>query len=149
MIMNKFISIDPGKEKCGILLADETNLFVIEGKVVDSKSVLKLIQKWKEKYQIKLILLGNGTTSKFWEDEISSICSVKINFVEEENTTLRAKDRYLELWPRKDLSRFIPKGLYIPAENLDAVAALILLEDYLKKRFNWPVKDDFKIWHEY
>ena len=148
MNMNKIISIDPGKQKCGIILADKKDLFVLEGKVVGTKSVSRLIEKWECKYQINLILLGNGTTSKFWEEKIKSISPAQIIFVNEERTTLRAKDRYLELWPRKNLSRLIPKGLFIPSENLDAVAALILLEDHFKIRFKWPVKNDFRIWQE-
>ncbi len=146
--MNKIISIDPGKDKCGMLLVDENELIVLEGKVVDSKSVIKVIEKWEERYQIKLILLGDGTTSNIWQDKIKLTSSSEIKLFKEESTTLRAKYRYLELWPRKDFSRFIPKGLFLPSEPLDAVAALILLEDYLDIRLKWPKKNDFKIWHE-
>tara|TARA_Y100001968_G_C19316982_1_gene697245 strand:+ start:42 stop:485 length:444 start_codon:yes stop_codon:yes gene_type:complete len=146
--MNKIISIDPGRDKCGMLLADLDKNSIIDGKVVDSKSVINLIKRWQISNQIQLILLGNGTTSKLWKDSIEFNCSLEVKVFNEESTTLRARNRYWELWPRKHLLRLLPKGLLIPSENLDAVAALILLEDYLKVRFIWAVKKDFKTWHE-
>ena len=59
--MRIVISIDPGNQKCGLLLADLTNLSVIYGKVVKKNYVIKLINQWKNIYSIDLIILGNGT----------------------------------------------------------------------------------------
>ncbi len=139
-----YIAIDPGKDKCGVLLADETNYCVLKGYVVSKYSVLDLIYEWNKSYKVDLILLGNGTYSSYWLDKlkISELPSIKL--IDEYRTTLRARERYWQLWPPNCFLRWIPKGLILPSENLDAVAALIMMEDYLNKKLSWQKKDSFK-----
>ena len=71
-----------------------------------------------------------------------------IEIVDEKGSTLRARTRYWELWPPGICLRWLPRGLIVPSVHLDAVAALVLLEDYSKKRLKWPGATDFKIWPE-
>jgi hypothetical protein len=69
-----------------------------------------------------------------------------INYVNEKGSTLRARFRYWEIWPPNYFIRWLPKEILFPPENLDAIVALILLEDFLKISLNWPEKVDIKIW---
>tara|TARA_Y100001968_G_C19370035_1_gene724627 strand:- start:558 stop:995 length:438 start_codon:yes stop_codon:yes gene_type:complete len=144
--MSKIISIDPGHKKCGIVLVDKELREVIDGKIVSRKSVIGLINYWNKKFKIDLIILGNGTSSNYWKLEIEKESFIPIKLFEEKNTTLRSRYRYWELWPKNIFLRLIPSGLIIPPENLDAIAALLILEDYLKIKFSWPQKSNFKIW---
>lgn len=144
--MTRLIAIDPGNSKCGLLLVDKELGIVIEGKVVKNTSVIDLINTWDKESSIDLIVLGNGTTSLYWKSEIKKKTSIPIKLFEEKNTTLRARNRYWELWPKNFFLRFLPKGMILPAENLDAIAALVLMEDYLDLKLNWPKKVSFKIW---
>ena len=57
--MSKIISIDPGNQKCGLLLADLSESMVISGKTVKRSYVIKLINLWKNHNYIDLILLGS------------------------------------------------------------------------------------------
>ena len=43
------------------------------------------------------VIIGNGTSSKYWERKLLNYFSVEI--VEEKGTTFRARNRYWELWP--------------------------------------------------
>ena len=145
-IAKRLVSIDPGRTKSGVILVDEGLRLVLEGKVVTSNSLVKLIDTWQMESRIDLIVIGNGTSSNYLTSEIKKYFSIPIKLTEEKNTTLRARNRYWELWPKTILLRLIPKGLVIPSDNLDAIAALVLLEDYLKYKLDWPSKPNFKIW---
>ncbi len=141
--MNTLVAIDPGKDKCGLLIADFKRGFVIEGLVVKESEVIDLIIFWREKYHFEMILLGNGTTCKYWLGLLKELAEVQL--VEEVGSTLRARKRYWELWPPGKWLSLLPKGLLVPPVYLDAVAALVLLEDYLNQKFIWPGSPDFKI----
>ena len=134
--MTILISIDPGQKKCGLLLVDLDKQIVLDGLVVDSNFVIDLVVQWSNKAEVKGIILGNGTTSKSWERRLKKI-ALPIEIVEEKGTTLRARSRYWEIWPPPIWLRWVPKGLLVPMKNLDAVAALILLEDHLNKKLEW------------
>ena len=144
--MTNFIAFDPGKNKCGVLLADLDLRVVLDGKVVHRNSVIELINFWEENHSIDLIVMGNGTSSDYWKLKVNQKSSIPIKLFDERNTTFRARNRYWDLWPRKFIFRLVPSGLMIPPQNLDAIAALVLLEDYLKIQFQWIDKPSFKTW---
>ena len=66
--------------------------------------------------------------------------------VEEKNTTFRSKQRYFEIFPVKGLKCFLPKDLLILNKNLDAIAALIIMEDYFECRFDLGKAIGTKTW---
>ena len=97
---------------------------------------------WNRRYLFDKIVLGNGTSS---EDRLNSLKDkYPIELVEEKGTTLRARNRYWELNPPSIWIRWIPKSLLLPPENLDALAALVILEDHLQKKLSWKDLPDFK-----
>ena len=144
--MRRIVAIDPGSKKCGLLLADLDKKLVLDGRVVDKSAVIDLITIWKSQATLDGILLGNGTTSQYWLGILKDLAPVQI--VEERGTTLRARNRYWELWPPAIWCRWLPRGLIIPPNHLDAVAALVLLEDHFCKKLQWRGSKDFKIWPE-
>lgn len=144
--MDKVIAIDPGKSKCGFILADIDTYSVNEASVVESSKMFDLLVLIQNKYIISNVFLGNGTTSKYWEKAFSHSFDFSINLIEEKGTTLRARDRYWEIWPPNKLYKLIPRGLILPSKQLDPIAALILLEDYFDKKFLWPINVSIKTW---
>ncbi len=140
--MNRVVAVDPGRNKCGLVLTDADASLVLEGRVVSASSVIDLIIYWHEQAPLKGLVLGNGTSSKYWEEALIKVFPVEV--VEEKGTTLRARQRYWELWPPMTWRRLIPRGLILPPHDLDAVAALLLLEDHLGKKFRWPGPHNFK-----
>ena len=143
--MKKVIAIDPGHKKCGLLLADLECSLVIDGKISLNSSVVNLINYWRENHSVELILLGNGTTSKYWQSELLAENISPIELVDERMTTLRARERYLEIFPPKSFMQFIPKGLILTPKNIDVVVSLILIEDYFKIKLKWSKSIDFRI----
>ena len=65
---------------------------------------------------------------------------------EEKNSTLRAKERYFEIFPIKGLKKLLPREILILNKNLDALAALIIMEDYYKYKFEISDLTDTKTW---
>ena len=144
--MSVFISIDPGNKKCGLLLADMESGNVIEAGISSLNKFSHVVSFWNEEYNVNKIVIGDGTNCKYIEKELTQNNISNWIYVDERGSTLRARFRYWEIWPPSCLIRWLPKEILFPPKNLDAVVALILLEDFLKYTFVWPKKVNIKIW---
>ena len=143
--MFKLISIDPGKCKCGLVLVDLNQKKVDQAIVLDTEILPKYIKTLKSLQNISKVIIGNGTTSKQNIEKLEFIKKDLI-IVEEKNTTLRAKKRYFELFPIRGLKILLPKEIFIMNKNLDAVSALIILEDYCNYKFTFSEDIEIKTW---
>ena len=144
--MSFYISIDPGKKKCGLLLANIQSGKVIEAGIASLNKCYDLVSFWNDNYNIRKIIIGDGTNCKYIKNELKRKNLFDISYVNEKGSTLRARFRYWEIWPPNYFIRWLPKEILFPPENLDAIVALILLEDFLKYRFIWPRKVNIKTW---
>ena len=144
--MSIFIAIDPGNQKCGLLLADRQSGNVINAGISSLNKFSDIVSLWNEKYNVKKIVIGDGTNSKYISNKLKEKNILNLTYVNEKGSTLRARFRYWEIWPPNYFFRWMPKEILFPPENLDAVVALILLEDFLKYSFTWPDKVNIKIW---
>ena len=144
--MSIYLSIDPGNKKCGLLLADINSENVIEAGISSLNKLPDLVSLWNEEYHVSKVIIGNGTNSHYIEDKLKQKNIFNLSFVNERGSTLRARFRYWEIWPPNYFIRWLPKEILFPPENLDAVVALILLEDFLKSNLSWPEKLEIKIW---
>ena len=143
--MKKYISIDPGKCKCGLVIADLDQKKVYEALVIDSDLLVKKIKNIKSKNENITVILGNGTTSKKHANNLQFL-GKDLKIVEERNTTFRAKKRYFEIFPISGIKRFLPKEIFIYNLNLDAISALIILEDHINIKFEFDVQINSKTW---
>ena len=144
--MSLFISIDPGNNKCGLLLADRKSGNVIDAGISSLNTFSEVVSLWKEKHDVVKIIIGDGTNCKYIEDKLKQKNIFNFNYVNEKGSTLRARFRYWEIWPPNYFIRWLPKEILFPPENLDAIVALILLEDFLKYTFSWPEHVAIKTW---
>ena len=143
--MAKVLSIDPGKSKCGLVLAQINEKKVYEAMVLNSELLEDYIKNLNNVEDISKIIIGDGTTSKETKEKLNFLKKEIITF-EEKNTTYRAKKRYFELFPITGLKFLIPREVFIINKNLDAIAALIILEDYFKVKFILNQNIDPKTW---
>tara|TARA_B100000965_G_scaffold58284_1_gene44423 strand:- start:1089 stop:1526 length:438 start_codon:yes stop_codon:yes gene_type:complete len=144
--MSHYISIDPGNKKCGIILADVNSSNVVKAGIASINKLCDLIPLWQQEYNIKKIIIGDGTNSKYIETQLIQKNISNLIYVNEKGSTLRARFRYWEIWSPNYFIRWLPKEMLFPPDNLDAVVALILLEDFLKLKFIWPDELGIKIW---
>ncbi len=143
--MCKLISIDPGKYKCGLVLVNIKKKTIDQAIVLNTEFLPKYVRTLKSVENISKVIMGNGTTSKENIDKLKFIKKDLILF-EEKNTTYRAKKRFFELFPIMGLKNLLPKDLFIINKNLDAVSALIILEDYCNDKFTLSKDIDIKTW---
>ena len=141
----KLISIDPGKYKCGFILAEMNKKKVHKAIILKSELLEDYVRNLNDFEDISKIIIGNGTTSEEIKGKLDFFKKEIITF-EEKNTTYRAKARYFELFPIKGLKFLIPREIFILKKNLDAISALIILEDYYKVKFTLNQNIDFKTW---
>ena len=134
--MSKVISIDPGKSKCGLVLSEISEKKVYEAIIIKSELLEGYVRNLNSVENISKIIIGNGTTSREITKKMDFFKKEIIIF-EEKNTTFRAKSRFFELFPISGLKFLIPREVFILNKNLDAISALIILEDYCKIKFTF------------
>ena len=143
--MSIFLAIDPGISKCGVTIADVNEKKVYEAVVIKSHLLLKYVKKKYQKEKNFQFLIGNGTSSKNYINDLKQFVPNLI-IAEEKNSTYRAKQRYFEIFPLLGLKCFLPREVFILNKNLDALAALIIMEDYLDMKFDVSEDIDTKTW---
>ena len=143
--MAKLLSIDPGKFKCGLVFAEISEQKVYKAIVLQSGILENYVRNLNSVEDISKVIIGNGTSSGEIRKKLDFLKKEIITF-EERNTTYRAKERYFELFPISGLKFLIPREVLILNKNLDAISALIILEDYCKIKFTLDQNLDFKTW---
>ena len=143
--MARVISIDPGRSKCGLVLAETSEKKIYDAVILKTELIEDYVSNLNTVENISKIIIGNGTNSGEIIKKLDFLKKEIITF-EEKNTTFRAKARYFEIFPISGLKFLIPREVFILNKNLDAVSALIILEDYCKKKFTLNQNIDFKTW---
>ena len=143
--MPRVITIDPGKSKSGLVLAEISQKKVYEAIILKSELLGNYVRNLIAAEDISQIIIGNGTTSREIREKLYFFKKEIITF-EEKNTTYRAKARYFELFPISGLKVLMPREVFLLNKNLDAISALIILEDYCKTKFTLNQTVDIKTW---
>jgi len=143
--MPRVITIDPGKSKCGLVLAEISEKKIYKAIILKSELLENYVRNLITAEDISQIIIGNGTTSREIREKLYFFKKEIITF-EEKNTTYRAKVRYFELFPISGLKFLMPREVFILNKNLDAISAMIILEDYCKMKFTLNQNIDFKTW---
>ena len=143
--MSRVITIDPGISKCGVIIADIKEKKVYEAVVIKSHLLLKYVKNKYQSGKNVQLLIGNGTSSKNFIKYLNQF-EPNLIIAEEKNSTFQAKQRYFEIFPLKGLQFFLPREVFILNKNLDALAALIILEEYFKFKFDVSETIETKTW---
>ena len=143
--MSRVIAIDPGISKCGLITADLKEKKVYEAVVIKSNLLLEYVRNKYQKENNIQFLIGNGTSSKNHIKDLNDLLP-NLLIAEEKNSTFRAKQRYFEIFPLRGIKCFVPREIFILNKNLDALAALIIIEDYFNIKLEVSEKIITKTW---
>ena len=143
--MSKVIAIDPGLSKCGVIIADIKEKKVYEAVVIKSHLLLKYVKKKFQSEKYVQLLIGNGTSSKHYIKYLNKF-KPDLIIAEEKNSTYRAKQRYFDIFPLIGIKSFLPREIFILNKNLDALAALIIMEDFFNIKFDVSETIKTKTW---
>mgnify|MGYP006286290387 CR=1 FL=1 len=132
--MNNLIALDPGKDKIGVAVLNFSKQEK-EKTIVKKEDLKDHLNEIINHYQIKEIVIGNGTGAEEIKEIINSThTNLRITFVEEEFTTEEAQARYLEEKPMSNYEKLLRKVVSWKVKKpLDDYAALIIGEKYLEK----------------
>ncbi len=128
---DEILAIDPGREKTGIAILKNSN--VLEHKIINSEELVQTIKSLLEKYIIKTIIMGNGTSSKKKYDLLKrEFMDRDIVLINEYRTTDEARKLYFQENPPKGWKKLIPLGMQVPPVPVDDYAAIVIGRKYLK-----------------
>lgn len=128
---DEILSIDPGREKTGIAILKNSD--VLEHKIINSEELVQIIKSLLEKYIIKTIVMGNGTSSKKKYDLLKrEFIDRDIVLINEYRTTDEARKLYFQENPPKGWKKLIPLGMQVPPVPVDDYAAIVIGRKYLK-----------------
>lgn len=128
---DEILAIDPGREKTGIAILKNSD--VLEHKIINSEELVQIIKSLLEKYIIKTIVMGNGTSSKKKYDLLKrEFIDRDIVLINEYRTTDEARKLYFQENPPKGWKKLIPLGMQVPSVPVDDYAAIVIGRKYLK-----------------
>ena len=105
-------AVDPGRSKCGLVLADCSRGEIKDALVVLADDTLTQLERWHQHTPLTALVLGDGTSSKAWQQQLQHLAPMRI--VKKAGTTLRARERYWQIWPARGWRRLLPQGLRLP-----------------------------------
>lgn len=129
----RIVSIDPGRDKCGVAVVDARDGVLARG-VVPTETVAMLARDWARAYRAAQVVLGNGTGCKRVRKFVTDLMDLPIELVPEFNTTRRARERYFQDNPPRSWWRRLFLAFQSPPVPVDDYAAILIAEDYLVEK---------------
>jgi RNase H-fold protein (predicted Holliday junction resolvase) len=134
------LAIDPGRAKCGLAVVCEPDTpheapVCLERRVVETgRLTLAVGEILRKRPEIARFLLGNATHSATLRKALTAQFShMPLEIVNEFNTSVRARARYVQENPAPGWRRLLPPGMRSPEVPYDDYAALLLAEDYFSQ----------------
>ena len=122
-------ALDPGRNKCGLVRCNPDHTAVVEARIEPAEVCLERLSGWRAE-GLEGVVLGNGTGSGPWPEQLQ-VMGLAVEVVDEQGSTLAARERYWQLLPPRGWRRLLPKGLRLPPRPIDDVVAQLLLERWL------------------
>ena len=86
-----------------------------------------------KKFDLKIVVLGNGTTHKAAKEIVEKILPVKV--IDEKHTTEDARRLYWKKNPPQGWRKFLPTSMQVPPVPVDDIVAEILAKRFLENEF--------------
>lgn len=122
------LGVDPGRDKTGLAVVDQTGAILWRAVVETSRLELEL-QLLLEKWPVERVALGNSTSSKAAQARIAIQTKnrdIAVELVDEKNSTLEARTLYFEAHPPRGWKRLLPLSAQVPPVPVDDFAAVIV-----------------------
>ncbi|WP_425058577.1 hypothetical protein SCACP_32340 [Sporomusa carbonis] len=127
------LSIDPGREKCGIAVVHKDQGIKYKT-IIDTAVLSETVIAIATTHDISTVVIGDGTTSGMAQACLRqlNVNGQKLNIipVNEYRSTDEARRRYWADHPPGGLKRLIPTSMQVPPVPVDDYVAVILAERY-------------------
>lgn len=124
------LGIDPGTRKVGVAVVDaEGN--ALELAIETLEAIEARARDLVTRHAIGAIAMGKGTNAAVLAQHLSGL-GLPISYVDERETTLRARSLYFADNPPRGWRRLIPLGMQLPPRPIDDYAAVLIARRYLE-----------------
>ena len=125
------VAIDPGRDKCGVVVMTEDGDIKFQ-RVIETTTLEAVMLELFNEFELQMVVLGNGTTSKEARQRISStLPNIHIEVVNERHTTEEARKLYWKKNPPSGWRRLLPTSMQVPPVPVDDIAAEVLARKFL------------------
>lgn len=123
------LGVDPGTRKVGFAVVDD------EGRTHDIgiepiAEFLARVRSLMERFRLDAIAMGTGTNAGALAGELAGL-GLPLVYVDERETTLRARSLYFADHPPRGWRKLIPLGMQLPPRPIDDYAAVLIARRYL------------------
>ena len=125
-----YMGIDPGRDKCGVAVLTAAGEIKFQ-RVVATEELDAVIKNLAAQFEIKSVILGDGTTHKAAAQKISA-AGLSFQLVDEKHTTEEARREFWKKNPPRGWRKFLPTSMQVPPEPVDAIVAEILVRRFLQ-----------------
>ena len=125
------LGIDPGREKTGLAVVASDGHVHFRA-IVETARLQEEVEPLVAQWMIARIALGDSTSSKSAWGEIERLIGkrgwdhVRVELVDEKNSTLEARALYFEEYPPRGWRKLIPFSSQVPPVPVDDFAAVIV-----------------------
>ncbi|MGC1381825.1 MAG: hypothetical protein WA814_12480 [Candidatus Baltobacteraceae bacterium] len=129
--MQPVVGVDPGRSKAGYAVVEASGAVLVAG-IEPIERLQARLREILQRHPASAIALGRGTNAKPIKAALESL-GVPIHWVDEYETTRRARSLYFADHPPRGWRRLIPIGLQTPGRPVDDYAAILIARRYLAR----------------
>ena len=127
------LGIDPGTHKAGFALVDDAAAAVTLVLGIEPLAgLLDRVEGLTRTYAIGAVALGGGTHAGTVAQMLERL-RLPVHFVDERDTTLKARALYFADNPPRGWRRLVPLGMQLPPRPIDDYAAVLIARRYLEQ----------------
>jgi RNase H-fold protein (predicted Holliday junction resolvase) len=125
------LGLDPGTRKCGFAVVTGLGAPPLRLGIVPLAELETGLREVLAATPVDLAALGRGTNAGPVAAVVRGL-GLRVELVDEYETTLRARARYFQDHPPRGWRALIPRGMLLPERPIDDYAALLIAERFLK-----------------
>ncbi len=119
------VSIDPGRDKCGLAVLDFSGEVILKA-VAEISQFEHAVRELIENFNPTTIVIGSGTGSDDVKTVVDNLYPGTVTLVPEKDTTLEARELAWREEPPVGIRRILPKLFWPEPDDLDAWAAVVI-----------------------
>lgn len=125
------LGIDPGSAKAGYALVDDAGNVLCAG-IEPVGTLLQKVREVTAGAPVACLAIGKGTRSRDVAQALDGL-GLPAVFVDEYETSRRARELYFAEHPPRGWRRLIPAGMQLPPRPIDDYAAILIARTYLSR----------------
>ena len=125
------LGLDPGMRKCGYAVVTGIDAPPVTLGIAPFEGLAERLREVLTATPVSVAAIGRGTNVAAVV-AVATALGLRVELVDERETTLRARARYFRDHPPRGWRRLVPRGMLLPDRPVDDYAALLIAERFLK-----------------